>query len=133
MKIYNIASRNLAGLDISALENTRTYGDNLVVDAGEDALKVAKAVDSLDPSLIIVQDNQNIIGIINPDELIETISSMRNKNYKLLEDALKELSQDPDEISRNFEHESFNHIRVRMQYCGEGDHYVERLPCPRHK
>lgn len=89
-------------MDISALENTRTYGDNLVVDTGDDALKIAKAVDSMDPSLIFIQDNQDIIGVINPDELIETISSIRNKNYTLLEDALNELSQHPDKHSHNY-------------------------------
>ncbi len=131
MKIKNIASYNFEGLEEEKLNRSKSSKYCLVVDSEENAIRVAKASDSLKIKVIIVEEKEKIIGVINPKLVVENYNNIKKKSFISLEDALIEIQGDPEEIEKEFHHEYLNSIRARLKYCEDADCYVEESEdCP---
>lgn len=131
MKIKNITSRNFEGLDETKLNQAKSSKYSLVVDSEANAIKVAKASDSLKAKIIIVEEKDRIYGVINPKQVLDNYNDRKNKNYVGLEDALIEIQDDLEEVKNDFRHEFLNSMRTRFKYCEDAGCYVEESEdCP---
>jgi hypothetical protein len=133
MKAEDIASRDLSGLDLEILKSSNQYRQTIQASRDSLAVEVAELAEVRGATFVVVLDERNIVyGVLDLPWMLRRIREERGQDFSRLSDAFVAISQDPDEIARDFHHEWLLDHRPELHLCPAG-HYTTDNPCPDHE
>ncbi|MEM1002149.1 MAG: hypothetical protein AAGH46_05835 [Bacteroidota bacterium] len=130
MKIKKFAYWKINNYEIDKLRQSQQFYGTLTVHENDDAAIVAEFTEqTLKVLIIVVNDRNEVVGVISPKVLLDRLNEITNGNFKNLSHAISEMSVDPIERRRDFIHEANNYTHVELNWCDRHRHLTSDKPC----